>query len=157
MAQVNFQSLLSDLTDHLLRKESPAQVAAYLDNRFGKLAVSQFEPEHGFSSAQQIFALLGLTIQYENNKPRVLTFNKQFIGKMDNELNSKPFVLAQLRQQGIGFINLGSVVMTTVGLMPDSLTRHGLKAGTVMCSYFFKSLQQHLILEEIIYHHLLDR
>lgn len=157
MAQVDFKNSLEDLVSHIFIQENSDQVAKYLSTRFGQRGGSQFQPEHGFSSVQQQFALLGLTILYENNRPRVLTFSKQFFRYMKSELSNKPCVLAQLRQQGVGFINLGSVVMTTLCLTTDSLLHHPFKPTAVMCSYFFKAVQQQLILDEIIYHYLLDR
>ncbi|WP_026470422.1 hypothetical protein [Alkanindiges illinoisensis] len=155
VAQEDSKSLLEDLAGHILRLENPDQVAAYLDSRFGKMAISQFEPEQGFSSAQQQFSLLGLNILYENNRPRVLifkkllSFKKLFFRPSEHGCNTKTGLLAHLRQQEIGFVNLGSVVITT--------THHASNAGAIMCSYFFRPAAQEMMIEEITYHYLLSR
>ena len=155
IAQEDAKNLLEGLADHILRQENPDQVAAYLDSRFGKLAVNHFEPEQGFSSAQQQFSLLGLNILYENNRPRVLTFKKlpsfknPFFRPSEHGFNTKTGLLAHLRQQEIGFVNLGSVVITTA--------HHANNVGTVMCSYFFRPVAQEMMIEEITYHYLLSR
>lgn len=155
IAQENSKSLLEDLADHILRQENPDQVAAYLDHRFGKLAVSHFEPEQGFSSAKQQFPLLGLNILYENNRPRVLifknlpSFKPPFFRPSQHGFNTKTGLLAHLRQQEIGFVNLGSVVITT--------PHHASNARAVMCSYFFRPVAQEMIIEEITYHCLLSK
>ena len=153
----DFQTSLEALVKHIFMQENSDQVAQYLNTKFGQKAVSQFQSKHSASSVEHQFALLGLTVLYENNGPRMITFNKQFFSYRDSALRSKPCVLAQLRQQGMGFINLGSVVMTTLCLSTDSLLCEALKPSAVMCSYFFKAGQPQLILDEIIYHYLLER
>lgn len=155
IAQKDSKSLLEELADHILMQNNPDQVAAYLNHIFGKLAVNQFKPEQGFSSAQQQFPLLGLNILYENNRPRVLTFKKlpsfknPFFRPSEHGFNTKTGLLAHLRQQEIGFVNLGSIVITTA--------HHANNVGTVMCSYFFRPVAQEMIIEEITYHCLLSR
>lgn len=157
IVRLNAPSSLADLANHILRQENLDQVTVYLSSRFGKQAVSQFQPEQGLGSAIQQFPCLGLTVLYENNQPRVISFKKQFLRQYHQVLNSNTDILAQLRQQDIGFINLGSVVITTLGLTTDAITHHASNNGAVMCSYFFKPIDQQLILEETIYHDLLNR
>ncbi len=155
IAQEDAKNLLEGLADHILRQENPDQVEAYLNNRFGKLAVSHFEPEQGLSSAQQQFSLLGLNILYENNRPRVLifknllNFKNPFFRQSEPGFNNKTGLLAHLRQQETGFVNLGSVVITT--------PHHASNARAVMCSYFFRPVAQEMMIEEITYHCLLSK